>query len=149
MPVDNYIKQTSFATVPVSDSESGSRDSTCTNVRTSSENLHRKFEIARKQRAKLCEPFRTGAWGSLKPSKMELCSHSASKPTTPIDVSFTEHPESTDQGHVLPRSFVLFGRKFALDVCACALFTDGYVADADRNRVHRVTDLHEDLHEES
>eukprot|EP01083_Nonionella_stella_P191950 710025_1 len=99
MPVDNYIKQTSFATVPVSDSESGSRDSTCTNVRTSSENLHRKFEIARKQRAKLCEPFRTGVCGSLKRngSNMELGSNSASRPTTPMCPSLsTRNPPTRD-----------------------------------------------------
>eukprot|EP01083_Nonionella_stella_P221926 792371_1 len=76
MTVDNYIQQTSFATVPALDSQSGSRDSACTNMRTSSENVHRKFEIARKQRSKLFEPFRTGAkdskCSSLKHSKMEF-----------------------------------------------------------------------------
>eukprot|EP01083_Nonionella_stella_P147026 463201_1 len=76
MTVDNYIQQTSFATVPASDSQSGSRDSACTNMRTSSENVHRKFEIARKQRSKLFELFRTGAkdskCSSLKHSKMEF-----------------------------------------------------------------------------
>eukprot|EP01083_Nonionella_stella_P147024 463198_1 len=87
IPVDNYIKQTSFATVPVSESESGSRDSTCTNVRTSSENLHRKFEIARKQRSKLFELFRTGAkdskCSSLKHSKMEFGSEGSPNNSSP------------------------------------------------------------------
>eukprot|EP01083_Nonionella_stella_P221924 792362_1 len=87
MTVDKYIQQTSFATVPALDSQSGSRDSACTNVRTSSENLHRQFEIARKQRSKLFEPFRTGAkdskCSSLKHSKMEFGSEGSPNNSSP------------------------------------------------------------------